>query len=136
MKWPRLRALMPVQPKLPLKIVNSKFLLMVSILPGFMQAGFAQKTWPVFPQDASEHLIQKINPVYPPTEKAAKTEGFVILKVYVNKDGTIMRALDTGGRPQPLFTQAALDAVKQWVYRPFLVNGEAVEAVTTVTFRF
>lgn len=83
---------------------------------------------------AAGMLVTKITPVYPPIAIAARTEGVVILKAIIAKDGTIQNLQVVSG---PLMlTPAAVDAVKQWRYRPYLLDGEPVEVETTVQVIF
>jgi protein TonB len=79
-------------------------------------------------------LIQKTIPVYPPIAKAVRLEGTVILQATISKAGTIenLHVIDGPG----LLQQAALDAVKTWRYRPYLLNGEPVEVETSVNVVF
>jgi protein TonB len=81
-------------------------------------------------------LIHKVEPAYPLLARQARIQGDVVLTAIISKDGTIENLQVVSGHP--LLIQAALDAVKQWRYRPFLVSGEPVEVETriTVTFKF
>lgn len=79
-------------------------------------------------------LLRKVQPVYPPLAKAAHVSGAVQLQATIGRDGTIQNLRVVSGHP--MLTQAALDAVRQWRYRPYLLNGEAVEVDTTVTVNF
>jgi TonB family protein len=78
--------------------------------------------------------ITKVPPVYPPDAKTAHIAGVVHLAVVIAKDGTIESASVLSG-PSEL-TQSALDAVKQWVYRPTLLNGNPVQVETTVDVNY
>jgi protein TonB len=78
--------------------------------------------------------VTKVPPVYPPTAKAARVQGPVQLDVLVGPDGQVL-GINTISGP-PLLTQAATDAVKQWVYKPYLVNGQPTAFVTTVDVNF
>jgi len=73
-------------------------------------------------------------PVYPPLAKAARVEGSVIIEATIDEAGIVrdLRVL----RSQPLFDQAALDAVRQWRYAPTRLNGVAVPVILTVTVMF
>jgi protein TonB len=75
-----------------------------------------------------------VNPVYPPIALAARKEGLVILEALIGEDGSI-RAVKVL-RPEPLFEQAAITAVRQWRFSPTLLNGEPVPLVMTVTVSF
>jgi len=79
-------------------------------------------------------LVHKVEPAYPKIALAARITGVVQLKAIIGKDGNIkqLEALDG----PPLLIPSAIDAVKQWRYRPYLLNGEAVEVETSVTVTF
>ena len=79
-------------------------------------------------------LINKVEPVYPPLARNARVQGQVVLTAIISKDGTIQDLRVLSGHP--LLVQAALDAVRQWRYKPFLLSGEPVEVETTVTINF
>jgi protein TonB len=79
-------------------------------------------------------LIQKTTPVYPPIAKAARVSGTVVLQATISKTGTI-EGLHVVSGPAML-QQSAMDAVKTWRYRPYLLNGEPVEVETTVNVIF
>jgi protein TonB len=72
--------------------------------------------------------------VYPDLAKSARVEGVVHLAVIIAPDGTIQEIHSLGG-PALLIT-AAMDAVKQWVYRVTLLNGQPVQVETTVDINF
>lgn len=79
-------------------------------------------------------LIRHVTPVYPPEAKQAGIEGRVELEAIIAKDGRIraVNALDG----EPVLTAAATAAVKQWQYRPVVLNGKPVEVVTRITVNF
>jgi protein TonB len=79
-------------------------------------------------------VLHKIQPSYPPLARTARVQGSVILAAVIGKDGTIQNLHVISGHP--LLTQAALDAVRQWRYRPYILNGEPVEVDTQVTVNF
>ena len=79
-------------------------------------------------------LVQKTQPVYPPIAKAARVSGTVVLQATISKAGTI-EGLHVISGPAML-QQAAMDAVKTWRYRPYLLNNEPVEVETTVNVIF
>ncbi|MEO7146103.1 MAG: M56 family metallopeptidase [Bryobacteraceae bacterium] len=80
------------------------------------------------------NLIEKIYPVYPPEAKQARVQGTVALSVVINKDGTVANVDLISG--DPLLAPTAIDAVKQWIYRPTLLNGQPVEVSTQVNVNF
>jgi len=79
-------------------------------------------------------LVHKTVPVYPPIAIAARVEGTVILQATISKTGTIENLRVAGG--PAMLQQAALDAVRNWRYRPYLLNNEPVEVDTTVNVVF
>jgi periplasmic protein TonB len=75
-----------------------------------------------------------VNPAYPPLARQARIQGAVILQAEISKDGTIENLrLITG---HPMLAPAAIEAVKQWRYKPYLLNGEAVPVETQITVNF
>lgn len=80
-------------------------------------------------------LIKKVNPVYPAEALKKKIAGTVIVEATIDekgkvKDGRIIKS------PDPLLTDAAMGAIKQWVYEPFIINGKAKSVVFTVNVTF
>ena len=79
-------------------------------------------------------LVRQPRPVYPPLAKQARIQGVVKLNAIISRDGTIQNLSVISGHP--LLVPAAMDAVKQWVYQPTLLNGEPVEVVTQIDVNF
>jgi TonB family protein len=79
-------------------------------------------------------LIQQPVPAYPPLAKQARITGVVRLNAVIAKDGTVASVTLASGHP--LLVPAAMEAVKQWVYQPTLLNGQAVEVVTQIEVSF
>ncbi|MBZ5698225.1 MAG: energy transducer TonB [Acidobacteriia bacterium] len=79
-------------------------------------------------------IINQTRPVYPPLARQARIQGSVILHAIIDKDGKVAELQVVSGHP--LLVQAALDAVKQWLYKPTLLNGDPVEVDTTITVTF
>jgi protein TonB len=75
-----------------------------------------------------------VQPVYPPLARQARIQGKVLLQAVISKDGSIENLRLINGHP--MLTQAAMDAVKQWKYKPYLLNGEPVEVETQVEVNF
>jgi len=80
------------------------------------------------------NLISKVDPVYPALAKQAKIQGVVVLETEISQEGKVENLRVMTGHP--LLIQAAIEAVKQWEYRPVMLNGEAVGVVSTVTLNF
>jgi protein TonB len=79
-------------------------------------------------------LLQKTMPIYPPIAKAARVQGTVVLQATISKSGMIEGLHVISG---PVMLQsAAMDAVRSWRYRPYLLNSEPVEVETTVNVVF
>ena len=79
-------------------------------------------------------LIKKVQPVYPPLARQARIQGVVLLQAEISKDGTIENLRLISGHP--MLAPAAIDAVKQWRYKPYLLNGEPVAVETQVQVNF
>lgn len=79
-------------------------------------------------------LIYKVLPVYPAMARAIHIAGRVELQATISREGTIENLRAVSG--PPLLQQAAIDAVKQWRYRPYLLNGQPVEVETTINVDF
>lgn len=79
-------------------------------------------------------LIHKVLPQYPILARQARIQGAVVLQAVIGKDGTVKNLQILSGHPMLL--PAAMQAVKQWRYRPYFLNGEAVEVDTQITVNF
>jgi len=79
-------------------------------------------------------LIRKVNPVYPKKARKKHIQGVVILAAKISKDGDIVGLSVVSG--EPMLAKAAVEAVKQWKYKPYLLKGEPVEVDTEVLVNF
>ncbi len=79
-------------------------------------------------------LVNRVQPVYPDLARQTRIQGVVRLHAIIGKDGSIAQLEVISGHP--LLQQAALDAVKQWVYQPTLLEGRSVEVDTTIDVIF
>ena len=79
-------------------------------------------------------LVRKVQPVYPPLARQARIQGTVVLQAQISKTGDIENLQLVSGHP--MLAPAAIEAVKQWKYKPYLLNGEPVEVETTVQVNF
>ena len=82
----------------------------------------------------SAKLIYQVRPLYPPLAKQARIQGTVRLQAAIARDGTIQNLVLTSGHP--LLVPPAMDAVRQWRYRPTTLNGETVEVLTQIDVNF
>ena len=83
---------------------------------------------------AAGMLIQKTQPIYPPIARAARVSGTVVLRAIISNTGEVESLRVVSG--PAMLQQAAMDAVKNWRYRPYLLNNEPVEVETTVNVIF
>src|SRR6202163_1784716 len=79
-------------------------------------------------------LIKKVTPNYPQLAKQARIQGTVVLQAEISKDGTIQNLQLISGHP--MLAPAAIEAVRQWRYKPYLLNGEPVAVETQVDVIF
>ncbi|HEY1270900.1 MAG TPA: energy transducer TonB [Terriglobales bacterium] len=79
-------------------------------------------------------LIKRVQPNYPPLARQARIQGQVVLQAEISKDGTIQNLQLISGHP--MLAPAAIEAVKQWRYKPYLLNGEPVAVETQVVVNF
>jgi protein TonB len=79
-------------------------------------------------------LIRKVEPKYPPLAITARLQGQVVLAAVISKAGTIDNLRLVSGHP--MFVRAAIDAVSQWRYRPYILNGDVIEVETQITVNF
>lgn len=112
------------------------------VVPGALGTGIV----PVMPREAAAvnhmrvsammqgNLIKRVEPPYPVLAKQAGIQGTVLIKAVISREGAIERADVVSGHP--LLAHAALEAVREWKYRPYYLNGEPVEVETQVTVKF
>ena len=79
-------------------------------------------------------LAQPVDPIYPDAGKASRQAGSVVLQVLIGRDGVVQDAKFLQG--SLVFARAAIDAVKQWRFRPYLLNGRAVSVQSVITLNF
>ena len=80
------------------------------------------------------NLIEKVVPQYPAIARAARIQGTVVMQATISKAGTIENLRVISG--PAMLLQAAIQAVRAWRYKPYLLNGEPVEVETTVDVVF
>ena len=80
------------------------------------------------------NLVKKVTPVYPPLAKQARVQGTVRFTAIIGRDGAIQNLQLVSGHP--LLVPSATEAVKQWIYRPTMLNGEPVEVITQIDVNF
>ncbi|MFZ0419705.1 MAG: energy transducer TonB [Candidatus Sulfotelmatobacter sp.] len=113
-------------------------------LPGLFESG-TRPVLPVAPPPtvaqkfrlshiSEGNLIRKVQPSYPPLARSARIQGTVVLQAVISKQGTIENLSVLTGHP--MLVPAAIDAVRQWRYRPYILNNEPVEVETQITVNF
>jgi TonB family protein len=95
---------------------------------------FAQGAVKAEGEIAPPKLVRSVDPVYPEEARQARVQGVVILSVKTDAEGHVVDAMVLRSIPQ--LNKAAIDAAKQWVYEPLMLNGKATPVVFTVTVRF
>jgi len=81
------------------------------------------------------HILNKPTPVYPASARQARIQGTVVLEAIIGRDGHI-RSLRPISSPNTDLALSAIDAVRQWTYKPYLLNGEPTDVDTTITVNF
>jgi TonB family protein len=79
-------------------------------------------------------LIRRVEPTYPALARQARIQGVVRFNAVIARDGTVQNVTVVSGHP--MLVQAALETVKQWLYKPTVVNGEPVDIMTTIDVAF
>ena len=79
-------------------------------------------------------LVHKVLPIYPPLARTARIQGQVVLQAVISKQGVIENLRLLNGHP--MLVPAAVEAVRQWRYRPYFLNNEPVEVETQITVNF
>jgi periplasmic protein TonB len=107
-------------------------------------SGGTQPVMPVAPKPVTKifrtssilqgSLIRRVEPAYPPLARQARIQGAVVLTAVISKAGTIDNLRLISGHP--MLVGAALDAVSQWRYRPYILNGDVIEVETQITVNF
>jgi TonB family protein len=83
---------------------------------------------------AAGHLVSKVIPMYPSAAKLQGEQGTVILNGVIGKDGHFKKLQVVAG--PPMLQQAAIDAVRQWAYTPYMLGGQPVEVDTEINVVF
>ena len=80
------------------------------------------------------NLVLRVQPDYPAPARQLRVQGKVVLRAVISREGTIENLQVVSGHP--MLVRAAVDAVRQWRYRPYVLNGEPVDVETEVTVNF
>jgi protein TonB len=79
-------------------------------------------------------ILHRVQPAYPPLARSARIQGTVVLAAVISKAGVIQDLRVISGHP--MLVKAALDAVSEWRYRPYILNNEPVEVETQIMVNF
>ena len=79
-------------------------------------------------------VLKSVPPIYPPIAKVRRLSGPVVVEVKIGKDGHVSNPKFVSG--QPVFRDAAFDAVKQWLFKPAMLNGQPIEQTTQIKVVF
>lgn len=79
-------------------------------------------------------VVKKVQPAYPAEAKAQHIQGTVVLKAIIDKEGNVASLEVVSGHP--MLVPPAIEGVKQWKYKPYLLNGDPVEVETQVTVNY
>ena len=86
------------------------------------------------PDSSTALLVRKVAPVYPPLARQARIQGTVLLSIVIDREGVVRDTRLVSGHP--MLAPAAVEAVKQWKYKPYISGDEAAAVETTVQIRF
>lgn len=111
---------------------SGKAVLFVILL--LFTAGISHAAQKVAPDEATRHLTDRVAPNYPQMAHVANIQGSVVLQIDISETGAVTQVIVVSGHP--LLISAAIDAVKTWRYKPFLVDDKAVAVQTIVTVPF
>jgi periplasmic protein TonB len=106
----------------------------MAVAPPLIPAPPATATRPHVSHMMEGNLIYRVQPEYPALARQARIQGTVILHALISRDGRIANLQLISGHP--LLVKAATDAVRQWRYRPYFLNDQAVEVETQITVNF
>jgi protein TonB len=106
----------------------------LAVVPGLSQPAPAVQRVRVSQGVIKGLLTYRVEPAYPPLAKQARIQGVVVMTALIDKGGNVQHLQVVSGHP--LLAPAAIEAVKQWRYKPFLLSGQPVEVETTVTVNF
>jgi len=79
-------------------------------------------------------ILHKVDPQYPQEAKDNRVQGDVVLRILIDEQGNVIEAKPMSGPPS--LTDAAVDAMMQWKFKPYLLNGEPVQVESVFTIRF
>ena len=94
-----------------------------------------QRRPPVISQFDPGQIVRRVEPLYPPLARTARIHGMVVMHAIISREGAIER-LQVVRSDHPMLNRAALDAVSQWRFKPYILNREPIEVETEITVNF
>jgi TonB family protein len=114
--------------------VAAALLLVALICPAQQDNQPAASPMKVSAQEAFDHLQSKVIPEYPEMGIINRIQNNEVLKIVIDEQGQVVEASPVAGHPA--FAKPSLDAIKQWKYRPFMLNDAAMRVETTVVIEY
>ncbi len=111
-----------------------RLVVLLSQTPEALQSSVSLRSIRVGGNVQSANLVRQIRPAYPPEAKQARIQGTVRLAAVISPEGNVIDLQPVAGHP--LLVPSAMEAVKQWVYKPTLLNGSPVQVITTVDINY
>jgi len=117
--------------------ILSAFLIVTAAISSAAQTPAAATPAPVrvSTSEQEKRLTKRVNPKYPKDAFDAKLTGIISLETLIGTDGKVEN-VKLVGKGEDVLVKAAIDAVKQWVYKPYKLDGKLVEVLTIVTINF
>jgi len=116
------------------RLLTTVFLLLSVFVPLVRPQDAPQPPTQVQAGDLQNLMTRKVAPVYPPLARQARIQGTVMLRIIINKSGEVRDVNLISGHP--MLAPAAVEAVRQWRYQPYVVDGQAVEVETDIQVNF
>src|SRR5215467_842887 len=104
----------------------------VLLAPGWSQEASPSTATQV--QASTLQMLHRVAPIYPPLARQARIQGTVVLRIIINKSGDVQDVKLFSGHP--MLATAAVEAVRQWKYQPYMVDGQTVDVETDIQVNF
>jgi TonB family protein len=104
--------------------------------PAAQQENSTPKTVRIGGNVMAANLVKKVTPAYPADMKEQRQEGTVVLQATISAEGVPTSLSSASPEVNRSFVDAAIGAVKEWRYKPTLLNGQPVEVITTIAVNF
>lgn len=115
-------------------MVRARIIFLMFCLASLSGFGFCDELRSIDPQEAAKHLRTKTDPAYPEMGKQLHVQGGVVLRIAISETGTVKVLGVVSG--SPLLASSAIEAVRNWRYSPFLIEGKPAPVQSLVTVPF